>query len=399
MFFAPCFSRIDFAFFCISSRFVEGDSGIIFTIIATIDIIEFGIKGLKRFLKEFLMFVCKTLHKKICFTIIQILIKYGFYFLKRENKKEMVDNYSRLVERISGSANVEVEEIERRVEAKKAKLSGLVSREGAAQIVAAELGVNLDQEKLKISELINGMRRANFVGKIIDVSPVREFSKNGRDGKVVNLKVADETGNVRVVLWDTNHIALIENGKLKKGNFIEASNGNVRDTGEVHLGSFSDIKISKEEIENVIEQKMFGDKNLIDIKPGMSAKIRAFILQTFEPRYFEVCKRTGRKPTEEDIKKGEELEKKALLNIVLDDGTETTRAVLFGEDIKKLGLNDEEIFDLYAFEGNKSKILGEEKIFLGNVRMNNYTNSMELGIEGVEEVNVDELIKELEAKI
>ncbi len=310
----------------------------------------------------------------------------------------MVDNYSRLVERISGSANVGVEEIERRVEAKKAKLSGLVSREGAAQIVAAELGVNLDQEKLKISELVNGMRRANFVGKILDISPVREFNKNGREGKVVNLKVADDTGNVRVVLWDTNHIALIENGKMKKGNVIEASNGNVRDTGEVHLGSFSDIKISKEEIEDVIEEKMFGEKSLNDIKHGMSVKIRAFILQSFEPRYFEVCKRTGRKPTEEDIKKGEELEKRALLNIVLDDGTETTRAVLFGEDIKKLGLSDEEIFDLNAFEGNKSKILGEEKIFLGNVRMNNYTNNIELGIESVEDVNPEELIKELESK-
>ena len=65
-----------------------------------------------------------------------------------------MDNYEKLVERIAKSASLSIEEIERKIEAKKAKLSGLISKEGAAQIVAAELGVNFDQEKLKLSELV-----------------------------------------------------------------------------------------------------------------------------------------------------------------------------------------------------------------------------------------------------
>jgi len=310
-----------------------------------------------------------------------------------------MDNYDKLVGRISNSAGVEKEEIERKVEAKRAKLSGLVSREGAAQIVAAELGVNLDQEKLKISELVQGMRKANFIGKIIEISPVREFSKNGRDGKVVNLRVADETGNLRVVLWDTNHIGLIEQGKLKVGDVIEASNGNIRDSGEVHLGSFSDIKMSKEVINSVIEGKVFSGAELKDIKSGQGIKVRAFVMQSFEPRYFEVLKETGRKPSEEDRKVGKELEKRALLNIVLDDGTETVRAVIFGNEIEKLGLSKEEIFDLEKFEVKKKEILGVEKIFQGSVRNNDFTNSIELSVESIENVKAEELVKELEAKI
>ena len=46
-------------------------------------------------------------------------------------------NYERILEKIAKSAGVDREEIERKVEAKRAKLSGLISREGAAQIVAA----------------------------------------------------------------------------------------------------------------------------------------------------------------------------------------------------------------------------------------------------------------------
>ncbi|MEM4271924.1 MAG: replication factor A, partial [Candidatus Pacearchaeota archaeon] len=90
-----------------------------------------------------------------------------------------MDNYEKLVEKICKLSNLSKEEIERKVEAKKAKLSGLISKEGAAQIVAAELGLNLDKERLKISELAHGMRKANILGKIIDISPVRQFSKNG----------------------------------------------------------------------------------------------------------------------------------------------------------------------------------------------------------------------------
>ena len=86
-----------------------------------------------------------------------------------------MQNYDLLIERIAKAANLEKSEIEERVEAKKAKLSGLISREGAAQIIAAELGINFENQDLKISEMMPGMRRVNVIGKIINLFPVREF--------------------------------------------------------------------------------------------------------------------------------------------------------------------------------------------------------------------------------
>jgi len=310
-----------------------------------------------------------------------------------------MNNYGELVEKIANYSKLEKNEIERRVEAKRAKLSGLVSKEGAAQIVAAELGINFDKEKLKISQLADGMKRANTIGKVLSISPVRSFNKNGREGKVVNLVIADDSSNARVVLWDTNHISLVENGSLIVGDVVEISNGNVR-TGEIHLSTFSDIKKSKENIDNVVTQKNIIVKKLNEVKSGENIKTRAVIVQTFEPRYFEVCPECRKRVLEGECKihgrvKGE---KRALLNFIVDDGHETLRAVIFAEHINKLGLTNEEIFDMEKFHGKKIDLLGMERIFSGNIRTNQLYNTTEFNVDNVEEVNVQELIKELEAK-
>lgn len=309
-----------------------------------------------------------------------------------------MDNYLQLIERVSNASGLSIQDLERKVEAKRAKLSGLVSKEGAAQIVAAELGINFDKERMKISELVQGMKRANIVAKLLEISPVRQFNKNGREGKVVNLLAADESSNVKVVLWDTNHIALIENGKLKVGDVVEVSNGNVRN-GELHLGSFSDIKISNERVDNAVIGKVFAAKKLADAKAGQGLKTRAFIVQVFEPRYFEVCPECGKKVVEGEcaVHGKVEAKKRALLNVVLDDGSGTIRSVMFGEQINKIGLSNEEIFSLDLFAAKKLGLVGEEKVFYGNIRVNTLYNTLEFNIENIEDVNADALIKELEA--
>lgn len=308
-----------------------------------------------------------------------------------------MDNYVQLLERISQAASISVDDIERKVEAKRAKLSGLVSKEGAAQIVAAELGINFEKEKMKISQVVEGMKRANVVGKVVQIFPVRSYNKNGREGKVANLLIADESSNTRLVLWDTNHISLVEGGKINVGDVIEVSNAGVRN-GELHLSSFGDLKLSKEKMESVVTAKVFAAKNFKDAKAGQGVKTRAVIVQVFEPRYFEVCPDCGKRAVDGQCAAHGNVTgvKRALLNVVLDDGTESIRSVMFGEQINKLGLTDEEIFSLEKFEGKRMSLLGEEKIFSGSIRNNTLYNTLEFSISDVHEINCDELIKELE---
>jgi len=312
----------------------------------------------------------------------------------------MQGNYEKLLERIARSAGLMKEDVEKKVEAKREKLSGLISKEGAAQVVASELGVSFEGEKLMIDELLPGMRNVNLVGKVINLTPVRTFkTKGGEESKVTNLWIADETSNIRAVLWDTNHIGLIEKGEVKEGSVVEISNGSMRDS-ELHLGSFSEFKLSKEEMDDVKTEKIVREKNIIDFKKGENTSSRAFVVQIFEPKFFNVCPECKRKVVQEGdvFSCGQHSkvipEKRALVNLVLDDGTESIRSVIFHEKIPSLGLTDLENSDLLTQQ--KQNLLGKEMLFAGNVRNNAFFNTPEFIIDDVKELNLDEVIQSLE---
>lgn len=293
-----------------------------------------------------------------------------------------MDNYINLVEKISRYSGLSLEEIDKKVEAKKLKLSGLISKEGAAQIVAAELGISFENEVIKIKDLTEGLRRANVVGKITQLFPPKEFSKNGRSGKFASFMLGDDTSNVRVVLWDSNHVSLIESGSLAQGNVVEIRGGNVKNN-ELHLSAFSDIKPSEYKFDSVKEVSVAQAGDFASSKEGDTAKVRAFIVQTFEPRIFESKKNVG--------------EKGVLLNVVLDDGSATMRSVLFGENIKKLlDVTDEELFSLEVLNSKRVNLLGNERIFTGNFRLNSFSNNVEFSVRNVEPFSIEEAIKEFE---
>lgn len=313
-----------------------------------------------------------------------------------------MDNYEALVERIVISASLPKEEVERKIEARKAKLSGLISREGAAQIIAAELGVTFDNVQLKISELMPGMRKANFVGKVINVFPVREFERNGRPGKVANLIVADATGNLRVVLWDTNHIALIESGEIKQDSVIEIVNASMRE-GEAHLSGFSEIKLSTKEMGEVLTARQTQEKVLTELQAGQNVRVRGIVVQLFNPRFFNVCPECGKKVVAEvDGSVCQEHGKvqpkeRALMNFVLDDGTENIRAVLFSEQIGKL-IPEEDLKDLEKMKIFREDFMGTEYWLSGSVRKNQLFNNIEIIGSDLEKVDPTQIIETLEKK-
>ena len=310
----------------------------------------------------------------------------------------MLQNYNQLVERIARSSGLSVEDVERRIEAKRAKLSGLISREGAAQVVASELGISFDKEKMKIAEILSGMKRVNVFGKIIQMFPVREYNKNNKQGKIGSFILADDTGNIRTVLWDTNHIDLLEKNKIKEGDVIEISNASVRNT-ELHLTGFSDIKLSNEIMDKVVTEKSFNEKKIFDLKQGENAQVRAIVVQMFEPRFFQVCPACSKKVSElsECSEHGKVVgERRALLNLVLDDGTENIRAVLFSEQLAKIMDKDE--LEGESFIKKRLEFLGKEMFFSGQVRKNQVFDNLELSVSDVGEVDIDKLIAELEKR-
>ena len=313
-----------------------------------------------------------------------------------------MQNYDLLVGRISQSAGLEKEEVQRRIEAKKAKLSGLISEEGAAQIVAAELGVTFDSIQLKISELMPGMRKVNLVGKVIQMFPVREYNKNNRQGKIGSFVLADETSNLRVVLWDVNHIELIEKGDVKEGVVVEIENASMRDS-ELHLGGFSEFKKSDKVLEDVKTERVSKEKTIAEVNQGEDVKIRGVIVQMFNPKFFYTCPECRKKAVQEaDGFSCEEhgkvqAKERSLINFVLDDGTETIRVVLFSDQINKL-IPEEDLKDNEKLLVFREDLMGSETFISGLVKKNAFFGNLEISVRDIEKADVDKLIEQLESK-
>jgi replication factor A1 len=313
-----------------------------------------------------------------------------------------MESYDALIERIVVSSGKEKEEIQRSVEARRAKLSGLISKEGAAQIIAAELGVTFENQVLKIAELMPGMKNVNVVGKIINLFPVREFERKGQVGKVSNFIIADESGNTKVVLWDMNHISLIENETVKQDDVVEILNGGMRDS-EIHLGSFSEFKKSDKILENVKTEKSVKDSDILNIVPGQAVRIRGAVVQMFQPRFYSVCPECNKKVVQDaeghkcDAHGKVVAKDRAIVNFVLDDGGESVRVVMFSDQINML-IPEEDLKDAEKALAFKDDLMGTEIYLSGNVKRNQLFNNTEIVASGVEKVDVESLISELEGK-
>jgi ssDNA-binding replication factor A large subunit len=167
----------------------------------------------------------------------------------------------------------------------------------------------------------------------------------------------------------------------------------------LHLTGFSDFKVSSEILSQVKSDKIFHEILAKDVSPGHNIQVRGVIVRIFDTKFFKVCEVCGKRISEinECLEHGKVAgSRRALLSIVLDDGTETLRAVLFSEQIKKL-LNENEL-EGDEFLKKRQELLGKELIFSGQARKNKIFDSIELFVEDVKEVDIDKLIEMLEKK-
>lgn len=99
------------------------------------------------------------------------------------------------------------EEFERRVEKKIDECGDLVDEPTAAMMVVGELG----REHVKIRGLSAKSSLFSFFGKIVDKTEPKEFDRaDGEKGWVATLLLGDETGTIRVVLWDEKAGAVLD---------------------------------------------------------------------------------------------------------------------------------------------------------------------------------------------
>lgn len=72
---------------------------------------------------------------------------------------------------------------------------------------------------VKISELNTGQGNAEITAEVISIEAPREFEKYGKKLRVANAKIKDDTGEIKLTLWNDD----IE--KVKEGMTLHITNG------------------------------------------------------------------------------------------------------------------------------------------------------------------------------
>jgi len=323
--------------------------------------------------------------------------------------------YEKMVELIKVKSGLSEDEIHRRVKEKINQLSDLVSKEGAAHIVANQLGISLVEmpKKLKICEIREGMKNIEVVGKVTRVFDVREFTVGEREGKVGSLFIGDETGTIRVTLWGN----MADNAKkVKEGDIIKIKEAYTKlnnSSPEIHLNEKSILIINPEgETVGEIKTSVYERKYLAEAKEGERVEILGTIVQIFEPRYFELCpdcmKRARQKEDGffcEIHGKVSEPKLSYVFNAVVDDGTDNIRAVFYKQQAEELfGKTEQEILsargDAQKIEALKSEVFGTTVKICGRIQTNPLFDRQELIAQSIsKQINLEEEEKRVEEKI
>ena len=316
-----------------------------------------------------------------------------------------------MISKIAKKTELSEDEIIKMIQEKCNSLSGLISKEGAANIIANELGVKLFEPSGKIKDIYPGMRNAEFLGKVINIYEKKDFSRqDGSSGSVASFLVGDETGTTRVVCWNSQ-TDILDN--LKVDDIVRIQNAFVRENRgfkEVHLNDRSKVIINpKGETVDAVKRSSVERKQIKDLKEDERAEILATVVQVFDPRFFEVCPDCGSRLKEEGgafscAKHGTvNPDFNFVLNAILDDGSDTIRGVFFREQAEQfLGKNNEEVKAFRsvpeAFDPIKVELLGEQFKITGRVKKNVFFERLEFVAQNVQKADAKEELEKFEKK-
>jgi len=145
--------------------------------------------------------------------------------------------------------------IEERINEKKEKVgAGYLTDQGAIFLVAADLGVSLEQtqkSEVAIKDLYIGAKEVTLESRVLNISPTKQFTK--KDGSSFSLRtitVYDNNSTASVKLWDEKaNLPGLED--LKPGDLIKIIKAYVKSdlTGAptINIGSGASIETSQSE--------------------------------------------------------------------------------------------------------------------------------------------------------
>ncbi len=300
-----------------------------------------------------------------------------------------------IVEKIVEGSSLSKKEVNALIDKKVEELGGLVSKTGAALVVARENNVTMNiktaSRELKINELEAQMGNVSFFAKVLSLYPVNEFKTEKGEGKVQNVLLGDETGRIRMSFWNDevskisdlkeDDVILIENPWIMNDN-----QGNP----EVRLGRGGSFKKADKKIEiEALSRKT----SLEDISEGDMVSVSATVVEVNDRALvYEFCPECRERLFSGECSVHGKVapDKMLIVSCLVDDGKRSVNAVFFREAAEKLlGMSAGKIADeLQDKEASDitGKIVSKRFKIDGRVRLSKFSGELEIVGNDVEEV-------------
>ncbi|MCE7744383.1 MAG: DUF2240 family protein [Candidatus Heimdallarchaeota archaeon] len=162
--------------------------------------------------------------------------------------------YEKVVERIVKETQYSEKKVKKLVREKIKELGGLITHDGAAHIIARDLGINLydslqtsKPRLVTIGNLIGGMYNISQIALIKEIQKAKSYIREDiTQGKVQHVTLIDKSATCRLVLWD-DQIKHFNDLKLQSGTIIGIINAYTQENFndqviEIHLSNRSQIK-------------------------------------------------------------------------------------------------------------------------------------------------------------
>jgi replication factor A1 len=177
----------------------------------------------------------------------------------------------------------------------------------------------------RVEDLTLGASDVDLVGRVLDTDSVRTFDRDdGSEGRVANLVVGDETGRVRVTLWDGKADLADE---FEADEVVEVGDGYVRERDgdlELHVGDRGTVERVDEDVEYVPETT-----DIADLEIGQTVDIAGGVIETDPKRTFD----------RDDGSEGQ------VRNVRIKDETGEIRVALWGDKAdREIDLADRVVF-------------------------------------------------------
>ncbi|MBD3215046.1 MAG: DUF2240 family protein [Candidatus Lokiarchaeota archaeon] len=274
-----------------------------------------------------------------------------------------------------------------------------------------------------IKSLQNIENIVSFKGIVSSVDNLKKVTlKSGEEVSLFSFVVSDETDGIRVTLWrdlaekysekiENSQGVYLKNVMLRFSSFYKRKEISFIENSEIEFIDLKIDQIKELSAKNTTERSSNFTRNYSNIKEINSSgffELKGVIVKEINSiTVYDACSKCFKKVDNCQCEEMGEIEIRMILNLVIDDGTDTIRCTFIGENAEKLIGEKTEIVskivdspDIDTFlDKINQKILGKDILVRGKAKYSDFSNLYEVIVYDFKYLNIDNELEHIINKI